>query len=105
MNTRLRAAEEEHGMDNEHGMNNKGMSEILRMLADKKKRRPWDPKPTTKETCRLYTVEMEPDGRYKVIESEQNATTHHSNFANEGDAEAWATYRRDSAAYWRKYGR
>jgi hypothetical protein len=81
------------------------MSEILRMLSDKKKSRPWDPKPTTEETRRVYTVEMETDGRYKVIESQQTATTYHSNFASEGDAEAWAAYRRDSAAYWHKYGR
>ena len=85
--------------------NRKGMSEILRTLSENKKSRPWDPKPTTKEGGPAYTVEIETDGRYKVIESQQNATTHHSDFASEGDAEAWAAYRRDLAAYWRKHGR
>jgi hypothetical protein len=80
--------------------NNK-MSEILRQLSDEKKSRPWDrlgndgPRPA-------YTIEMDKEGRYEVIESHVSAKTHHSNFANKEEAEAWAAYRRDSADVPRK---
>jgi len=77
----------------------KKMSEILRMLSDEKESRPWEMKPRTAKIRRVYTIEMEKDGRYKVIESRPHTTTHHSNFASEEDAEAWAAYRRDSAAH------
>jgi len=75
------------------------MSEIMQLLIDEQKSRPWDTKLGNKRIRRVYTVEMDKDGRYEVIESCPNAKTHHSNFANEGDAEAWAAYRRDSAAF------
>lgn len=79
------------------------MSEIMRLLFAEKKSRPWDTKLGNERVRRVYTVEMEKDGRYEVIESFPNAETHHSNFANERDAEAWAAYRRDSAALRRKH--
>jgi hypothetical protein len=78
------------------------MSEIIRLLIDEKKSRPWDRKignRGSRGSHRVYTVDMAKDGRYEVIESAPNSETHHANFANEGDAEAWAAYRRDSAAY------
>jgi hypothetical protein len=78
------------------------MSEIMRLLFAEKKSRLWDTKLGNKRVRRVYTVEMDKDGRYEVIESLPNIETHHSNFANEGDAEAWAAYRRDSADFRRK---
>jgi hypothetical protein len=78
------------------------MSEIMRLLLNEKKSRPWDTKLGNERIRRVYTIEMDKDGRYEVIETLPNVEMHHSNFANEGDAEAWATYRRDSAAFQRK---
>jgi hypothetical protein len=82
--------------------NNK-MSEILRQLSDEKKSRPWDAKLGNEGPRRAYTIEMDKDGRYEVIESRLTARMHHSNFANEQEAQAWAAYRRDSAAFRRKW--
>jgi hypothetical protein len=78
------------------------MSEIIRLLIDEKKSRPWDRKLGNRGSHRVYTVDMAKDGSYEVIESTPNSETHHAKFANEADAEAWAAYRRDSAAYRRK---
>ena len=77
-------------------------SEIIRLLIEEKKSRPWDRKLGNRGSHRVYTVDMAKDGRYEVIESTPNSETHHANFANQADAEAWAAYRRDSAAYPRK---
>jgi len=76
--------------------NNK-MSEVLRQLSDEKKSRPWDRKLGNDGPRPAYTIEMDKEGRYEVIESQVSARTHHSNFANKEEAEAWAAYRRDSA--------
>jgi hypothetical protein len=79
------------------------MSEILRQLSDKKKIRPWDRKLGNEGPRPAYTIEMDKDGRYEVIESHVSARTRHSYFANKEEAEAWAAYRRDSADVPRKW--
>ena len=81
----------------------KKMSEIVRLASDEKKSRPWDTKLGNEGPRRIYTIEVDKDGRYEVIETSLSARTHHSNFANEEEAEAWAAYRRDSAAFRRKW--
>ena len=79
------------------------MSEIMRRRLNEKKSRPWDTKLGNERIRRVYTIEMDKNGRYEVIETLPGAETHHSNFANEADAEAWAAYRRDSAAFrWKR---
>jgi len=75
------------------------MSETLRLLIEEKKSRPWDRKIGNRGNRPVYMVDMRKDGRYDVIESTSNAETHHSNFASQADAEAWAAYRRDSCGY------
>ena len=82
--------------------NNK-MSEVLQQLSDEKKSRPWDRKLGHEGPRRAYTIEMDKGGGYKVIETRLRARTHHGNFVNEEEAEAWAAYRRDSAAFRRKW--
>jgi hypothetical protein len=82
---------------------NNRMSEILRQLSDKKKSRPWDRKLGNDGPRPAYTIEMDKEGRYEVVESHASARTHHSNFANKEEAEAWAAYRRDSADVPRKW--
>ena len=78
------------------------MSEIIRLLIDEKKSRPWDRKIGNRGNHRVYTVDMQKDGRYKVIESTPNAEKHHTNFATKADAEAWALCRRDAATFRQK---
>jgi hypothetical protein len=75
------------------------MSEILRLLIEEKKSRPWDRKIGHRGNRPVYMVDMGKDGRYEVIESTSNGEMHHSNFASQAEAEAWAAYRRDSAGY------
>jgi hypothetical protein len=78
------------------------MSEIIRLLINEKRSRPWDRKMGNRGGHRVYTVHMQKDGRYKVIESTPNAETDHANFATKADAEVWAVCRRDAAAFRQK---
>lgn len=89
---------QEHVAQSTSGYILEGMAEIVRQITVDKAARPWDAKLGNDKIERTYSVQIQMDGRFEVVEAKPSfRDMHHSGFVNRAEAEEWVACRRNSS--------